>query len=204
MEACERPVGEVSLVRLLLFGWVLCSSGCGGLTTSEVRREGSEGRSASSWVVATYPLWGLPRDLVDIPLTAINRTGFGTFTARGSKTFLKGSFISGVLVGGYVGITTWIEAGYWEALVAQWAPFAAVTGGLIGADLLYGFVVNPLQVALLRTGVDDHYWKIGDHQEGEGEEAIDTEGRERSRSFFPNWNYLVHGWSMDVGSSAIP
>lgn len=150
----------------------------------------------------TYPVWGLPRDLADAPLTAINRTGFGSFVVCLNDKYTGGALTGTFLVADTAGIIAWIQHGFGAAVVTELAFIGYGLLATFGGDLVYGAVVNPLQVALLRTGFDDRYFKYGDHDKGRESTPEETDARERSRAFFPNWRSAFATAPRDVDPPA--
>ena len=164
--------------RKLVILAVLLAGGCSTPTPKAV----------ATW---TYPVWGLPRDLADAPLTAINRTGFGTYVARADCDYITGAGRLAFGAADVAGLAAWISHGFGAGVVTEISVLAHGLAIVIGSDLAYGFVVNPLQVALLRTGIDDRFVKLEDHDESIEPGAAEAEARVRSRAFFPNWRFLV-------------
>ncbi|MFG0316009.1 MAG: hypothetical protein ACF8XB_01955 [Planctomycetota bacterium JB042] len=167
-----------------------------------------ETRARSPWLTATYPLWGLPRDLIDAPLTALNRFGLGKI--YGGRTFdeplppVVGLYAAAGIAGAIWGVGWGFhEAGhhylqsYLYATGGLLVGVAVGAGGVLALDAAWGAVVNPLQVALLRTGIDDEYVKTADPVLRLGDRWTDADVRRhdallRTHAWFPNWNYVVH------------
>lgn len=167
---------------------------------------------ASAFEHATYVVWGLPRDLLDVPFTTLNRLGIGTYfttegcapgkrNAMGSMVVIGGAAITGGIVGYAQG---WGAAGphIWQRSI--YTNVYAVGGIAVGAGAglavtgAYGGVVVPIQTALLRSGFDTEYLK-GNHarldvHDAWTEAAVAAyERHERSLAYFPNWRYGVRG-----------
>ena len=188
--AAEAPTPErhrpAAACRLALLGIALLFSGC---CTRPLESGAEQARGERSrWVSTTYPIWGLPRDLADAPLTMLNRSGFGTFMVREPADFSVEALEFGAFVGVAVSLVTWIPAGFTASVRYGGIWALSIGGGLIASDLIYGLVVTPLQVALLRTGVDYRFLKHEDWKSA----GHDSPERLRSRAFFPNWRYLVN------------
>ena len=167
-----------------------------------------EVRARDAWLAATYPIWGLPRDLLDAPLTGLNRFGLGKI--YGGETFedpvppVVGLYAASGVVGLFWGAAWGFhEAGHHYLQSYLYASGGALFGAVVGAgavaalDLAWGAVVNPLQVGLLRTGVDRAYVKTTSPRielDGRWSEAdlrqYDT--LLRSHAIFPNWRYVVN------------
>ncbi len=176
-----------------LLAAALAAGGCCGAPVEDGGEEFFSTDFGRICVATSYPIWGLPRDVIDVPFTGLNRIGLGSFLSRDDtgRRYVKVSFVIGQGIGGAVGIAVWMEHGYWAAILPSYAWWFGSFLGLITLDLGYGYVVNPLQVALLRTGVDTRFVKRADHLPADDPDAGTAEERERSRSFFPNWRYLV-------------
>lgn len=150
-----------------------------------------------------YPLYGLPRDLVDLPFTLLRRAEFGRLDVKLNKRPLVQSFVMGVTVAGIViGVTHGYHAAdhsFWKALlyVDLYGLLGAGGGVLVGLGVDAAFVpLNGIETALLRSGIDDDYWKMGprfrvpEAGSTNGDLAAD-ERMLRSDAFFPNWQYLA-------------
>lgn len=151
----------------------------------------------------TYPLYGLPRDLLDAPFTLLRRAEFGRLDVKLNKRPLVQSFVMGVTVAGIViGVTHGYHAAdhsFWKALllIDVYGIGGAAGGALAGYGVDALFVpVNGIETALLRSGIDDDYWKMGprfrvpEAGSTNGDLAAD-ERLLRSDAFFPNWQYLA-------------
>lgn len=178
---------------------------------------------ASGFERATYVVWGLPRDVLDVPFTTLNRLGIGTYfttegcargkrNAVGSKVVVAAAAITGAVVGFAEG---WGAAGshFWQRSIYTQLGSVAGLGLGAGAGLAatgaYGVVVVPLQTALLRSGFDDEFLKSNharlDVHDAWTEANVAAYARhERSLAYFPNWRYGVRGERrvMPGGSSA--
>jgi hypothetical protein len=156
-------------------------------------------RSPIPWRSYTYPLWGLPRDLADAPLTLLNRTGMSLEAAEGDSLNAADVVIVATTVAaayaGFVAGWDYANSHFYE----QWfygELFGGATGVVgLGAGVAvvaaYEYALVPLQVVLLRTGVDRCYFKrdatrvIIDPAASDVRERL--EGSHRSTCFFPNW-----------------
>lgn len=167
---------------------------------------------ASGFERATYVVWGLPRDVLDVPFTTLNRLGIGTYfttegcargkrNAVGSKVVVAASAITGGVVGFAQG---WGAAGphFWQRSIYTQLGSVAGLGLGAGAGLAatgaYGVIVVPLQTALLRSGFDDEFLKSNharlDVHDAWTEANVAAYARhERSLAYFPNWRYGVCG-----------
>jgi len=181
-----------------------------------------EERSRATWLAVTYPLWGLPRDLVDAPLTGLNRFGLGKI--YDGQLFEEplppviglygASSVVGLIVGAGWGFH---EAGHHYMQAYLYSTGGFIAGGALGfgavaaLDAAWGAIVNPLQVGLLRTGVDGEYVKTTSPRieiDGEWSEAdirqYDT--LLRSHAIFPNWKYVVNERTVSAptGEDVVP
>lgn len=166
----------------------------------------------------SYPLWGLPRDLLDLPFTALGRAGFGRLAFLHEKTDRPSGAAATYAVAGLTGAIWGAVWGFHQSghhfmksgLYTYLGGFggAALGVGVVGAvDVALAFVVRPLEVLLLRSGADDVYFKLEqprvDHAGEWTAEALSRYDRfERSNAWFPNWRYLAHGRSLEAPGSA--
>ncbi|MBK6939558.1 MAG: hypothetical protein IPH13_05015 [Planctomycetes bacterium] len=178
---------------------------------------------ASGFERATYVVWGLPRDLLDVPFTTLNRLGIGTYfttfgceqgskNARGSEAVIIAAAVTGGIVGFAQG---WGAAGphfFQRAVYTQYySYFGAAVGAAAGfaATGAYGAAVIPLETALLRSGFDDAYLK-GNHARLDVHAAWTEatvaayERHERSLAYFPNWRYGVCGERRVMPAPVVP
>ncbi|MCB2155811.1 hypothetical protein KQI84_13085 [bacterium] len=167
------------------------------LTDNWVRSETSQIRFLVSWVgiptdraaaqeglpAITYPLWGLPRDLLDAPITFLRRCGFDRLLDPIPVENPRVAYW--VSLGAVIGIAAAGPAAFLFA-VTPWYMFmgttlmvifpSSVAVGAVAAfitrtALEFGFqsFINPLQVGALRGGVDseDYFpnWKFGVRRE---------------------------------------
>lgn len=146
----------------------------------------------------TYPLWGLWRDLLDVPFTALNRTGYGTVgeAEGGADSLVPTTWFMAIAGGVLVFALGWgvnILAGLVISALGLLVAFVVAFLGYFA----YGYVGHPVQTALLRSGVDHAYIKPGVNESEvvavSTWAGIDREVRRiRAYAFFPNWRYGVH------------
>lgn len=170
-----------------------------------------EAGEVETWRVATYPIWGLPRDLVDAPLTFLNRTGMNVKRAVDDKSwssgrvFVLGSALALMVVGvgdGWAHANSHLYEQLFYAEAFGWGYAGA--GWVAGVIAVAGFeyVVVPLQVITLRTGVDGRLWK-GDASrclpgdDGSYEPAAVLE-HARGTCYFPNWQLIARSRSFGL------
>jgi len=149
--------------------------------------------------MATYLLWGLPRDLVDLPLTFLNRTGMSVERALDKNDVSSGRIVvlgTAIVLAVAGALDGWAHANshfYEQVFYADaFGVIYAGVGYVAGVALVAGFefVVVPVQTAVLRTGLDHTYWKF----DATRVELKDTDdaltvlvAHERSTCYFPNW-----------------
>lgn len=134
------------------------------------------GRVRSRWLMLTYPAWGLPRDLLDAPVTLLRRLNFQEeFLDDPSKVQLRSAEV--LLGGAVVGLPLLVYSSTSPASAATVLTILAVPAGvgvgvvigvcyLVAAPLVFREAVMPAQNAMLRCGID-------------------------SLDYFPNWKFLV-------------
>lgn len=174
----------------------------------------------STLATITYPLWGLPRDLLDAPLTGLNRLGLGRLVKPDEDAHIEreplasGLVTLGALTGGAWGFAWGLaEAGPHLLQILFFIEVGgaggAAAGGIAGAvtDVLLGVTLPPLQTWLLRTGVDGDPWK-GDTPEvlvprtGWDDDALAAWDRQqRSLGYFPNWRFVARGERYEAPSA---
>ncbi|MCB2155810.1 hypothetical protein KQI84_13080 [bacterium] len=131
------------------------------------------------WWKATYVTWGLPRDILDAPITLMRRDGFDAFGGPqrlcGDDTMVTfvafdialtiavPIVIAATVTPLYVGIPL-AALGF---ATATWAAIFVTSYVKQLSSILFQRIINPLQTAALRGGVD-------------------------SEDYFPNWKFGVH------------
>lgn len=140
---------------------------------NEVAHTGSRRRSV--FAVATYPVWGLPRDLLDAPWTAVRRHRWFRRPSRISSPNPPTAMFMGVSA---VAIATGTAVFAFTAVspVALAIPvaLAGVPAGLLGgygagvaAEIAVVATTRYVEVPLLRSGIS-------------------------SEHYFPNWKFIAH------------
>ncbi len=165
-----------------------------------------ESTAGVNWKKITYPLWGLPRDVLDLPFTALTRGGlsleaFGDSMKHSNRFAVADVVVYGSLVAGFVvGLDKGWHHGDSNLLVrSAYADYFALVDGLVGGAVglgvvaVYEFGVVPVQTVLLRSGVDHQYFK---HDPmvlvlGPTGSLSALEENDRSICYFPNWKYLA-------------
>jgi len=165
----------------------------------------------------TYPIWGLPRDLIDVPFTWLNHLGYGNYGIINLGAQIKSKSevedyelgeskyseprdkfadirsVTAIMVGYFKG---WYVSGFPVTFRNLYSlkPFLyGIAYGAMGLLLavesedVYGFAINPLQTILLRSGADKKLLKDLDDLEF----RKDEEETKRSFAFFPNWKYIA-------------
>ncbi|MEO8377966.1 MAG: hypothetical protein ABI579_09875 [Candidatus Sumerlaeota bacterium] len=126
----------------------------------------------------TYPIYGLPQDLLDAPITALRRLGFADnnggldATRASTQICIFGSAAVGCV--GAVALTVACVSFPWVIpAVVLAVPCGVVFGGIFGIDLsmgvfdLFNFAIAKPQNYLLRSGIN-------------------------SEDYFPNWKFAAH------------
>ena len=137
------------------------------------------GERRSKFLVATYPLWGLPRDLIDAPCTGLRRLGFadkGTGVTDNDPatpiTLDTGAAVGAI--GSCILVYALLAPAWYAIPVAVVAlPVGGAAGLVVGMNV--SFIIGPtgrllaknVQTPLLRSGID-------------------------SVDYFPNWKFVAH------------
>lgn len=135
-----------------------------------------------------YPIWGLPRDLVDVPMTGLRRLGFADDTGISDTDPATPIILfTGASIGAVAGATLVILCVSPTAVAIPLAVVAGAAGGVLGlvagmnvsfvAGDVGRFLADNVQVPLLRSGID-------------------------SEDYFPNWKFGVHRPVVTAGDEA--
>jgi hypothetical protein len=185
------------------------------LARHDVTAEPERVESPSLFLGITYPLWGFWRDLIDAPLTMLTRAGLTTArlgepapTAANALVF-GGAFAGGAYFAskGFRNADNFFEAGLYGG---AFGFFGAAVGGAAAVVVAgaYEWIVVPIQTALFRTGIDLDFVKREPYVVFAGgdpyADAAEHERLLRSRSYFPNWRFLVRGETAVPSQRTIP
>lgn len=132
----------------------------------------------SPLLTASYPLWGLPRDLLDVPFTMARRLGYGDSLEPGDLDPTDHYFMAGAGIGGATAAVLWalsaVSPPGAAIVVAVFAGSGAMALGMHFAPLvtepvggLGRLIGDRIERPLLRAGV-------------------------HSTDYFPNWRFVVH------------
>ena len=117
----------------------------------------------------TYPVWGLPRDLIDLPFTGARRLGFADGGGPDDEDPARKIAVNGAAGVGLIAAPTLVILAVSPVAVAIPLAFVAMPVGMIAGGIVGLWVTNSfvsvgrgtsdlLQVPLLRGGIDSEDW----------------------------------------------
>jgi hypothetical protein len=162
------------------------------------------GEDPGPFAMATYPIWGLWRDLLDAPFTAFNRAGLttarlGDNDVNAANALVIGGAAAGAMLGAREGFRrgdSFFEDAFYVGAGSVVGGFAGAMVGVIVAGV-WEWIVVPIETAIFRFPFDHDFIKREPYAVpvpvGEGIDLDLYTERHRSKAYFPNWRFGARG-----------